>query len=163
MFQNAMCFVSILINLRCHLGIGLIDYQATLRDSCNNLSSNYRKFLFLQFQRTKVIYSGFVLFPQAYLFYIGLKHLLRQTHSLNIKIYFCLIFNLVTVSPPLGDQCTLTNILKHPLTSTFATNNVRLTAHVNSCEIMFFYLLSLLLVVNIVERMLVNDSEHDAF
>ena len=24
MFQNAMCFVSILISLRCHLGIGLI-------------------------------------------------------------------------------------------------------------------------------------------
>ena len=62
---------------------------------------------------------------------------------------------------------TVTNILKHPLTSTFASYNVRLTARVNSCEIMFllFFLLFVTLNVlfDIVERMLVNDSEHDAF
>ena len=62
---------------------------------------------------------------------------------------------------------TMTNILKQPLTSTFASNNIRFTAHVNSCEVtflLFFYLVVTLTVLfDIVERMLVNDSEHDAF
>ena len=61
----------------------------------------------------------------------------------------------------------MTNIMKHPLTSTFGTNDVRLTAKVNSCEMMFllFYELFVTLTVlfDIVEGMLVNDSEHDAF
>ena len=55
---------------------------------------------------------------------------------------------------------TMTNILKHPLTSTFAYNNV------NSWEIMFSFLylsVTLTVLVDIVERMLVNDSEHGAF
>jgi hypothetical protein len=61
----------------------------------------------------------------------------------------------------------MTNILKQPLTSTFASNNIRFTAHVNSCEVtflLFFYLVVTLTVLfDIVERMLVNDSEQDAF
>ena len=60
---------------------------------------------------------------------------------------------------------TMTNILKHPLTSTFASNNVRLTAHVNS-EVMFLFrylFVTLTVLVDTVERMLVNDSEHGAF
>ena len=39
-------------------------------------------------------------------------------------------------------------------------------AHVNSCEIMFLFVylfVTLTVLVDIVERMLVNDSEHGAF
>ena len=58
----------------------------------------------------------------------------------------------------------MTKILKHPLTSAFASNNVRLTAHANSGEIKLFELfVTLTILFDIVERMLVNDSEHDAF
>ena len=56
---------------------------------------------------------------------------------------------------------TVTNIMKQPLTSTFVSNNVRLTAH-NSCEIVVL-LVTLTILFDIVEMILVNDSEHDTF
>ena len=58
---------------------------------------------------------------------------------------------------------TMTNILKHPLTSTCASNSVRLTARVNSCELMFLFFKIFVTPFDIVERLLVNGSEHDAF
>ena len=60
----------------------------------------------------------------------------------------------------------MSNILKHPLPSTFASNNVRLTALVNSGEIMFLFFklfVTLAILFDIVKGILVNDSEHDAF